>query len=45
MRQRREMKSVMRDLDVQIVAGFDHNTLPASKEFRDTIRAFVASGS
>jgi pimeloyl-ACP methyl ester carboxylesterase len=38
-----EMKHVMGDLDVQIVPGFDHHTLPASKEFRDAIRAFVAS--
>jgi pimeloyl-ACP methyl ester carboxylesterase len=38
-----DMKSVMRDLEVQIVAGFDHNTLPGSSEFQDAIRAFVAS--
>jgi pimeloyl-ACP methyl ester carboxylesterase len=40
-----EMKTEMRDLEVQIVAGFDHNTLPASKQFRDAIRAFVASAA
>jgi pimeloyl-ACP methyl ester carboxylesterase len=40
-----EMKTAMRDLEVQIVAGYDHNTLPGSKEFRDAIRAFVASAN
>jgi pimeloyl-ACP methyl ester carboxylesterase len=38
-----EMKSAMRDFEVQIVAGCDHNTLPGSKEFRHAIRAFIAS--
>ena len=40
-----EMQSAMRDLEVQIVPGFDHNTLPGSKEFRDAIRAFLASAA
>ena len=38
-----EMQSVMHDLEVRIVAGFAHDTLPASKQFRDAIRAFVAN--
>jgi pimeloyl-ACP methyl ester carboxylesterase len=40
-----EMQSVMRDLEVRVVPEFDHNTLPASKEFRDAIRAFVGRKS
>jgi hypothetical protein len=39
------MQSAMGDLDIQIVAGCDHNTLPGSKEFRDAIRAFIASAN
>ena len=40
-----EMKNAMRNLEARVVAGFDHNTLPGSKEFRDAIRAFVANES
>jgi pimeloyl-ACP methyl ester carboxylesterase len=38
-----EMQTAMRDLEVRIVAGLDHNTLPASKEFREAIIDFLAS--
>ena len=37
------MKVAVPDLAVQVIAGLDHNTLPGSKEFRDAIRAFIAS--
>jgi pimeloyl-ACP methyl ester carboxylesterase len=39
------MQETVPNLSVRVIAGLDHNTLPGSKEFRDTIRAFVASGS
>jgi pimeloyl-ACP methyl ester carboxylesterase len=37
------MKSVMHSLTVQVVPGFDHNTLPASKQFGEAVRDFVGS--
>jgi non-heme chloroperoxidase len=37
------MKDTVPNLSVQVIPGLDHNTLPGSKEFRDAIRAFIAS--
>jgi pimeloyl-ACP methyl ester carboxylesterase len=37
------MRSVMRNLTVQVVPGLDHNTLPASKEFGEAVRNVIAS--
>ena len=35
------LQGVMRNLTVRIAPGFDHNTLPASKDFGEAVRAFV----
>jgi len=37
------MKSVAQNLTVRVVPGFDHNTLPASKEFGEAVRNFVSA--
>jgi pimeloyl-ACP methyl ester carboxylesterase len=39
----RAMTSVVRNLSVLVVPGFDHETLPASKEFREAVHTFVAN--
>jgi pimeloyl-ACP methyl ester carboxylesterase len=35
------MERVTRNLTVQVVPGFDHNTLPGSDEFGSAVRAFL----
>ena len=35
------MKAVTHNLVMHVVPGLDHNTLPGSKEFRDSIRQFI----
>jgi pimeloyl-ACP methyl ester carboxylesterase len=35
------MQSVVHDLTVRVVSGFDHNTLPGSKEFAEAVRTFI----
>jgi len=36
------MKDAVPNLSVQVIPGLDHNTLPGSKDFRDSIRGFIA---
>ena len=38
------MKDAVPNLSVHLVAGLDHNTLPGSQEFRESLHDFILAG-